>query len=399
MKKFFILIIILFLFLIGGLTAVNVRKTDNSNTVIFWTLQLSAFDKYINKIINNFEKENPGIKIQWIDVPYSEGEKRTLAAIMTDNPPDLINLTPDFSLLLAQRNTLYTFNEKKLQNFIPSITEVLKYNNKYFGIPFYVTSAVTLYNKSLYNGTLPKSYNDLFKIVPDKGTYTTMFNFTENDTLLKLLNKYNINSYENINSENSIRLFSEFKRLYQNDYIPKESVTQTHRDSLEKYMSDKLIFLVTGANFINMIKENAPSVYKNTIVLPQLTGDTGKYDYSIMNFVIPKKSKNPENALKFALYFTNKQNQLDFAKMTTILPVNKETLDDEYFKTEKKGDIQSEARVISAKQLNNLQTPLLNINNKKRLNDLSSNCIQEILINNKPIQTTLDKFSSDWEKL
>ena len=85
--------------------------------------------------------------------------------------------------------------------------------------------------------------------------------------------------------------------------------------------------------------------------------------------------------------------------MTTILPVNKETLDDEYFKTEKKGDIQSEARVISAKQLNNLQTPLLNINNKKRLNDLSSNCIQEILINNKPIQTTLDKFSSDWEKL
>ena len=298
--------IYLILFLIFGVTVVKkVKKTDNHNTVVFCTLQLSSFDKYVKRIISDFEKENPGIKIQWIDVPYSEGEKRTLAAIMTDNPPDLINLTPDFSLLLAQRNALYTFDETNLRNFIPEIAEILKYKNKYFAIPFYVTSAVTLYNKSLYNGTLPKSYSDLFKIVPAKGTYITMFNFTENDTLLKLLNKYNINSFENINSKESVHLFSEIKRLYDNNYIPKESVTQTHRDSLEKYMSGKLIFLVTGANFINMIKENAPSVYENTIILPQLTGATKKYDYSIMNFVIPKKAKNPEYALKFAALFRN----------------------------------------------------------------------------------------------
>ena len=398
MKKIFIFILILFL--IFGVTVVKkVKKTDNHNTVVFCTLQLSSFDKYVKRIISDFEKENPGIKIQWIDVPYSEGEKRTLAAIMTDNPPDLINLTPDFSLLLAQRNALYTFDETNLRNFIPEIAEILKYKNKYFAIPFYVTSAVTLYNKSLYNGTLPKSYSDLFKIVPAKGTYITMFNFTENDTLLKLLNKYNINSFENINSKESVHLFSEIKRLYDNNYIPKESVTQTHRDSLEKYMSGKLIFLVTGANFINMIKENAPSVYENTIILPQLTGATKKYDYSIMNFVIPKKAKNPEYALKFALFFTDKQNQLEFAKMTTILPVNKEALEDMYFKTVEKTDIQSEARLISAKQLNNLQLPLLNIKNKKELNDLSSNYIQEILINDKPIQSTLNKFAEDWKKL
>lgn len=41
--------------------------------------------------------------IKWVDVPFSEGEKRTLAAVMTDNPPDLINLNPDFSALLAQK--------------------------------------------------------------------------------------------------------------------------------------------------------------------------------------------------------------------------------------------------------------------------------------------------------
>ena len=104
-------------------------------------------------------------------------------------------------------------------------------------------------------------------------------------------------------------------------------------------------------------------------------------------------------ALKFALYFTNKDNQLKFAKMTTILPVNKYALDDDYFKFAKNNDLQTQARIISANQLNNLQIPLKNIRNKKELNTISSNYIQEILINNQDIKDALDNFANDWEKL
>lgn len=381
----------------------NSLDIKEQKTITFWTLQLGSFDKYINNIISEYEKENQNVKIKWIDVPYSEGEKRTLAAILTDNPPDLVNLTPDFSLLLAQKNALYTIEEEKLSSFLPSLTQTLKYNDKYFGIPFYATSAVTLYNKDLTNKLklkeLPKTYDDLFAIsYKNNPFYLTMINFAENDTLLKLLNKYNINSPSTINNEQSIRLFYEFKDMYASGRVPKESITQTHRDSLEKYMSGQLVFLVTGANFINMIKENAPSVYKNTGVIPQLTGDTGLYDYSLMNFIIPKKSKNPEIALDFALYFTNKTNQLEFAKMTPILPVNKEALEDEYFKADS-ANIEVQARKISAEQLNNLQSPLQNIKNKKELNNLSSNYIQQILIKNIPIENALNKFSDDWKKL
>lgn len=403
---FFILLCIsLFLF----------KQQNNDNTVVFWTLQLSSFDKYINNIISEFERENPEIKIQWIDIPYSEGEKRTLASVLTDNPPDIVNLTPDFSLLLAQKNALYTIDTDKMADYIPSVCEVLKYDNKYFGIPFYATSAVTLYNKNLYKGTIPKTFDDLFNIIPLRGTYTTMINFTENDTLLKILNKYYINSPQTINSDKSAYLFEQFKILYNKGYIPKESITQTHREAIEKYMSGNLAFLVTGANFINMIKENAPSVYNATGISPQLTGSSGLYDYSLMNFIIPKKSKHPEEALKFALYFTNKQNQLELAKMTPILPVNKYAIQDEYFhdnsrKFEEKyayvdyisnsdRDLITKSRMISACQLDYLQPPLKNIKNKKELNTLSSTYIQEILINNAPVKETLDKFSENWQKL
>ena len=84
--------------------------------------------------------------------------------------------------------------------------------------------------------------------------------------------------------------------------------------------------------------------------------------------------------------------------MTTILPTNKYALENDYF-IANENNLQSKARIISAKQLNKLQPPLKNIKNKKELNTLSANYIQEILINSADIEKTLEKFADDWQKL
>ena len=93
----------------------------SSNTqlkeVSFWTLQMGDFAPYINEVISKYESEHSQIKIKWVDVPFSEGEKRTLASVMTDNPPDLINLNPDFSALLAQKGTLWEIDNSSLNTF------------------------------------------------------------------------------------------------------------------------------------------------------------------------------------------------------------------------------------------------------------------------------------------
>ena len=155
MKK----IITLVLFSIILLTGCSSKTTQKE--VTFWTLQMGDFAPYINEIISSYEGNNPQVKINWIDVPFSEGEKRTLAAVMTDNPPDLINLNPDFSAMLAQKGTLWEIQNEKLNSFTPEIVEALKYNDKNFSIPWYATSAITIYNKDLFNKSglmrLPKT--------------------------------------------------------------------------------------------------------------------------------------------------------------------------------------------------------------------------------------------------
>lgn len=381
------------------------QKTDD-NEVVFWTLQMSDFSDYMNKVITNFEKENPDIKIKWIDVPFSEGEKRTLASVLSNNPPDLINLNPDFAALLAQRGALFEIEEKYTSQFNKSIINSLKTDGKLYSLPWYATSAITIYNKDLLkkaNVNLPATYEDISKIAPiikDKtNKYVMLPNITENDTMVKILNKYGINSAKNINSEKSQEVFNMFKNLYEKDLIPKESITQTHREALEKYMAENIVFFQAGANFLTMIKENAPSTYQNTDVAPQITGDLGQNDFSLMNFVIPSRAKHKQEALKFALYLTNKENQLELAKLTNVIAVNKETLKDNFYKEYEENDLMSKARVISANQLYNIDPPMKPQRNQKEINTLINTAVQEILINKNTTKNILDDVSIKYKKL
>ena len=407
MKKFFYILIIVFLVLFTMPAELN-RSNKNSNTkeVILWTLQMSDFSEYMNAVIKEFEIENPDIKIRWIDVPFSEGEKRTLASVLSDNPPDLINLNPDFSATLAQKGTLSEIPAEKVTQFNDGIIESLKYNGKLYSVPWYATSAVTIYNKSLVEKagiSVPKTFGELklsAPVVREKtNAYIFLPNITENDTMLRILNKYGINSYENINSDKSVEVFDMFRELYRKNLIPKESITQTHREALEKYMSGNIVVFQAGANFLNMIKENAPQTYSVTDVAPQLIGEIGQNDFSLMNFVIPLRAKNKEEALKFALFLTNKENQLELAKLTNVIAVNKSALDDDFYTKYDGHDLMAKARVISAKQLNKLEPVLKSNRNQKDINNLINSAVQAILLDKSDTGTILNRVSKDWKSL
>lgn len=403
LKKVILIILIIFTIL---LTVPSHEPAKSQHEVIFWTLQMNDFSDYMNGVISEFETENPGIKIKWIDVPFSEGEKRTLASVLSDNPPDLINLNPDFSATLAQKGTLYEIPSDSVKDFNSEIINSLKYNGKLYSIPWYATSAVTIYNKALVKKSgiaVPKTYEELAisaPVVREKtNAYIFLPNITENDTMLKILNKYGVNSYENINSEKSAEVFELFKDLYQNNLIPKESITQTHREALEKYMSENVVLFQAGANFLNMIQENAPKTYEHTDVAPQLTGEIGQNDFSLMNFVIPLRAKNKDEALKFAIFLTNEKNQLELAKLTNIIATNQKALQDDFYTKYEEHDLMAKARVISAKQLNHIEPALQSARNQKDINNLINSAVQEILLNKASTKEVLDKVSKDWELL
>lgn len=405
MKKAFIIITIFFVCLTFFLLLQKSPEKTDKNEVVFWTLQMNDFSPYMNEVITDFEGQNSKIKIKWVDVPFSEGEKRTLAAILSDNPPDLINLNPDFSATLAQKGALEKINKVNVEQFNDEIIDSLKYKGELYAIPWYATSAVTIYNKSLFQkagyAAIPRTYERLAtvseRIKSKTGAYAFMPTITENDTMLKILNKYGINSWENINSKEAMEIFNFYKKLYKQNLIPKETVTQTQREALEKYMSGQIVFFQSGANFLNMIRENSPSIYKDTDVARQITGDLGQNDFSLMNLIIPLKSSNKEDALKFALFLTNEENQLKLAKLTNIIATNKHALQNDFYTQYDSNDLMAKARVISAKQLNKIQPVLKQSKGQKEINLLINTAVQEILLNGSDTAQVLEEVAKKWK--
>ena len=195
-RKIFLLLLIIFSIIWCGVVVFS--KPKKNNEFVFWTIQLKGVaDELIEENISQFKLKHPDINVVWIDIPIAETQKRILASTLSSTPPDLVNLNPDFSSVLAKKDALEFIDDKNLVQFSPEILNILKYEGKVFAIPFYATSSTTLYNKEIFKNAgvdiPPQTYDELYKI-SDKflkiGKYSLSINLNENDTFSKVfLNK------------------------------------------------------------------------------------------------------------------------------------------------------------------------------------------------------------------
>ena len=154
-------------------------------------------------------------------------------------------------------------------------------------------------------------------------------------------------------------------------------------------MAGKIVFFQGGANFLTMIKENAPSIYAQTDVTEQIKGPVGQNDFSVMNFVIPLRAKHKKEALDFCLYLTNAQNQLELAKMTNVIATNNEALQDSFYNDY--STLETKARSISAKQIARITPQLKQRRNQKEINTIVNTAVQSALVNKDSVENILNK--------
>ena len=397
-KKFLLLVAIL---CIGGTFWYYYTKNkNNAHEFTIWTIQLKPVaQEVVEENISFFKQIHPGVKITWVDIPIAEAQKRTLAAVLGKNPPDLINLNPDFSVILAQRGALAYFSEQEAAKFIPATVDMLKYDGKIFALPFYATSSITLYNKKLYsscsNTNPPTTYEQLAQSAQNlkncTGIHPLAINLNENDSLAKILNKYGVNSFESEEEiAQAIFVYEMFNDLYKKNLISKDTLTINHREMAEKYMSGNALFVVLGSNFLNMVKENAPQIYAQSDVSTQLIGNSQKYDIALMNLVIPKYAKHKELAHEFANLLTSEESQVKMAKLTNVIPVNKNAIQNEYF-SQCNTDLAAKARCKSIEQLKNSGNKDFGVQNKKEINDAINKTAETILLDNSITKEQIEK--------
>jgi len=375
---------------LGSLIALVVgcgQQTGSSDQEIeFWTMQLQPkFTPYFNEINQKFEEENPDFRISWVDIPWNAMESRILTAVSARNAPDVVNLNPDFASQLASRNAWLNLEEEIpteiREEYLPKIWSANQIEvcptendcvNSTFGIPWYLTTTVTVYNKELLQqagiSQPPRTFEELAEVaqrVKDAtGKYAFFATFvpTDSNEVLQSLVQMGVTLLDeegkaSFNSPEGISAFNFWVDLYQRGLLPPEIFTQGHRHGVELYQAGESAILGTGAEFINTIATNAPTIYEQSAVAPQITGDTGKTSVSVMNLVIPRDSRNPQQAINYALFVTNSDNQLNFAQQANVLPSHTSAIARyiENLEQESEENILFEARKISAMQLDSAE--------------------------------------------
>ncbi|HEY9699348.1 MAG TPA: sugar ABC transporter substrate-binding protein [Trichocoleus sp.] len=392
---------------------------SGTGEVEFWTMQLQPqFTDYFNQLIASFEQENPGTKVRWVDVPWADMQSKILTAVSAGTAPDVVNLNPDFAAQLAGRNAWLNLDDRlsavEKDQYLPNIWQATAFDGRSFGIPWYLSTSITIYNKNLLQqagvSKPPATYTELAQVakqVKDKtGKYAFFVTFVPEDSgeVLQSFVQMGATLLDNqgkaaFNAPEGKAVFQYWTDLYQQGLLPKEALTQGHRRAIELYQAGETALLSTGPQFLKTIATNAPAVAQASASAPQLTGSTGKKSVAIMNLVIPRSTDQPDAALKFALFVTNNENQLAFAKAANVLPSTVGALKDSYFTSiPATAPPIDQARAISAKQMQDAQVLVPNSKDIKTLQKVIYDNLQAAMLKEKTVDQAIADAADEWNQ-
>jgi putative chitobiose transport system substrate-binding protein len=392
----------------------------NSNEIEFWTMQLQPkFTKYFNDAIGQFEQANPGLKVKWVDVPWDGMEKKILAAMQAKTAPDVVNLNPDFASQLAAKNAWLELDEKNTgeakKEYLPGMWKANSLSDKTFGLPWYITTNITIYNQELLKkagiAQPPKTYQELAqaaKQIKEKtGKYAffaTLLAEDANDVLESLVQMgvelVNPSGKAAFNSPQGKIAFQYWVDLFKQGLLPKEVMSQGQKQGIQLYEAGETAMLFGGAPLVNDIAKNAPLIAKVSAIAPQITGQTKKIGVAVMNLVIPRTTKNAPAAVKFALFVTNAVNQLAFANSSDTLPSQIKAVADykKALQAKKEASISlAQGKIISASQLDRAEVLIPPIKDLGVLKKAVYEALQAAMTGDKSIEQALQGAADAWD--
>ncbi len=182
-KKFFIFGIILIVLGVGALQIKkmffdNSKKSPSSKTVTTKTEQIELTywglwedEGILKPAIDEFEKQNPNIKIKYVKNSPTEYLKRLRYALSSGDGPDIFRYHPSWIPILKANlatasDDIISIEEFK-KSFYPVFSRALILDNKIYGIPLMYDGIAVFYNKQYFDmagQTIPTNWLELRKL-------------------------------------------------------------------------------------------------------------------------------------------------------------------------------------------------------------------------------------------
>ncbi|MEV6526089.1 sugar ABC transporter substrate-binding protein [Longispora sp. NPDC051575] len=319
--------------------------------VSFLTLSLKPkFTDYIQGMIDDFQKKYPGTTVKWIDLPPDGYQQKILADAAAGTMPDVVNIGADNALPMSKQGLLLN-NETALpgakNDYTPGSWKAYEIPGKggNYGFPWYLTTGGNFINRSLLQqagvdpNQTPKTFGEFkdFGMKIAKASDGKVWALSAKPGLVDLaLHGVQVMNADGtkftFNTPEGVQALQDYVDLFKAGAMPPDALTRDGAKSNTDFLAGKIALVPGSASFLTEIKQNAPTLYPNVAIAPQLT-NTGHSNMYILGLSVSAKSKNKRTALELAHFVTNPENQTKFAKIVTIFPSSPKSYDDPFFST------------------------------------------------------------------
>ena len=317
------------------------RPTERGQELSLWTLDLAkAFTPYFDDVLAVWDRSHPRLPVRWTDLPWGSVERKLLAAVFARTAPDVVNLNPPFAANLASKGGLSDLSSlltKQVEDqYLPSVWQACRDPDAgQIAIPWYLTVRLGFVNRTLLDQAGIVSPPRLWSEIPDfarrlrekTGRYGLFITVVPEDSaeMLETLVQMGVTLLDErrraaFDSPAGRRAFRFWTDLYRSGLLPREVVSQGQQRAIELYQSGDLALVATSTKFLNNLHENSPTVAAVTESHPPLTGPDGTANVALMTLAVPRQSERAAEAVEFATFLTNADNQTRFATEARVLP-------------------------------------------------------------------------------
>ncbi len=354
----------------GGGADTSSTPTANASgavtgTVSFQTWALKPkFTDYVQGVIDAFEKQHPGVKVQWTDQPGDGYAEKLLSQATTGQMPDVTNIPPDMAYPLVKQGLLLDVgaaDPKIGEDYVPGGVDGYKYAGfeGTFGYPWYLNTDVNYWNSELMtkNGLDPKQPpTNLDELIAQAKTMKEksggkVFLMSRKPVLMDLVNagipvlSPDGKSFT-FNTPEAAAILDKYREAFKEGLMPRDVLTTKYQGNAALFNSRTVAWTTGGGNYITSLGVDNPSLAPK--VVP--TKAFGTPPLYVQGLSVPKSTKNLPAALALARWVTNAENQAAFAHLVNIFPSTKASASDPFF-SKSDGTNSGDAKVIAFESL------------------------------------------------
>lgn len=340
------------------LTVILILRSIGGGVVQGVTLQFwGVYDdrNSYDKIIRQYESQNPSIKVAYRQFSFEDYEKSLIDSIAANSGPDILMahntwLSKHGDKLLAMpaktkssKKSLFTIQDFKNQ-FVDVAFQDLTYNNQIYALPLYVDTLALYYNKDLFNSagiTRPPQSWDEFNsdvksltqldpsgtIIKSAAAIGTSRNINRStDILMALMIQSGVRM---TNDDNTAATFSRSVNnapvgrvalRYYTDFANPSSQVYTWNNSqhysVDAFIEGKTAMMFNYSHQTGVLRDKASRLNFAVAPMPQISSSDVKNYANYWALGVSNRSRYPEEAWKFIAYVASREGVTDYLNST-----------------------------------------------------------------------------------